>query len=395
VIRSIALVSVSLLASAPASGSDYLYVWGMETRDPSKAMPAAATMGRDFLAVFDIRSTSGHFGKLISMLPVGTRAQMAHHTNYEMPADGRLFASDYMAGEDYVFDLRDPGRPKLLASFANAGPYTHAHSFERLANGDTLATYQFKGDPDVAAGALVELDANGHLVRASDASDPAVESFIRPYSVLAVPKLDRVVTTSASMLPTDKSSHVIQVWRLSDLELIKTVVMPQPAHYGDVVSKSAAEARLLQDGKTVLVVTATCGLYRLSDLATDTPRAQFIYDFGYRSCAVPTVVGHYWIQAAMSGHSLVSLDVRDASHPTEAGHLRLKGDELPHWLAHEPHGNRIVVTGFGSLATHAIFATVNPNTGTLALDAHQIDFDRKWPDGWNGPAMPHGSLFSN
>jgi hypothetical protein len=28
------------------------------------------------------------------------------------------------------------------------------------------------------------------------------------------------------------------------------------------------------------------------------------------------------------------------------------------------------------------------------MDSHQIDFDRQWPDGWNGPAMPHGSLFS-
>src|SRR5690348_17732650 len=46
-----------------------------------------------------------HFGRLVAMLPVGTRGQMAHHTNYEMPRDGRLFASDYMSGEGYVLDL--------------------------------------------------------------------------------------------------------------------------------------------------------------------------------------------------------------------------------------------------------------------------------------------------
>jgi hypothetical protein len=79
----------------------------------------------------------------------------------------------------------------------------------------------------------------------------------------------------------------------------------------------------------------------------------------------------------------------------EAGRLMLDADALPHWVSREPQGNRIVVTGFGSLATHAIFARVNRTNGTLVLDSRRIDFDRHWPDGWNGPAMPHGSLFSN
>jgi hypothetical protein len=282
-----------------------------------------------------------------------------------------------------------------VASFAGAGPYTHAHSFARLPDGHTLATYQFKGEPDVAAGALVEFDETGKVVRASDAADAAVEPFIRPYSLLALPKIDRVVTTSAPMLSTQQSSHVFQVWRLSDLKLLKTVLLPKPAHYADAVSKSASEARQLEDGKTVLIVTATCGLYRISDLTSASPRARFVYDFGYRSCGVPTVVGHYWIQTAMSGHALVSLDVSDPSRPMEAGRLMLDADALPHWVSREPQGNRIVVTGFGSLATHAIFARVNRTNGTLVLDSRRIDFDRHWPDGWNGPAMPHGSLFSN
>jgi hypothetical protein len=78
----------------------------------------------------------------------------------------------------------------------------------------------------------------------------------------------------------------------------------------------------------------------------------------------------------------------------EAGHLILEDAALPHWLAHEPGGNRIVITGFGRLATRMLFATINPQTGELKLEPHQIDFDRQWPDGWNGPAMPHGSVFS-
>lgn len=29
----------------------------------------------------------------------------------------------------------------------------------------------------------------------------------------------------------------------------------------------------------------------------------------------------------------------------------------------------------------------------LALGPHEIDFDRGRPDGWDGPAMPHGAAF--
>jgi hypothetical protein len=97
----------------------------------------------------------------------------------------------------------------------------------------------------------------------------------------------------------------------------------------------------------------------------------------------------------MSGHSITSLDVSDSSHPLEAGHLVLRGDALPHWIAHEPGGNRLVITGFGWLTTHVLFATIDLKTGALTLDKHQLDFNREWPDGWNGPAMPHGTIFSN
>jgi hypothetical protein len=38
---------------------------------------------------------------------------------------------------------------------------------------------------------------------------------------------------------------------------------------------------------------------------------------------------------------------------------------------------------------------VNPTNGALKLEKQQIDFDRAWPDHWNGPAMPHAAVFSN
>ncbi|HXR63724.1 MAG TPA: hypothetical protein VN720_09325 [Rudaea sp.] len=390
----ILLLGVATAAPA-AQGSRYLYVWAMQTHEPSTAKPPAASMGRDFLAVFDVAEGSNEFGRLVSMLPVGAGAQMAHHTNYSMPEGGHIFASDYMSGDAYVLDVRDPTRPKLAASFAAAGQYTHPHSFERLANGHTLATYQFKGPPDEAAGALVELDDAGRVLRASDASDPDVETFIRPYSLQVVSRLDRVVTTSADMLPADQSSHVLQVWRLSDLKRIRTIRLAKAPHYTDIVDRNAAEPRLLDDGETVLAVTSNCGLYRVAGLAGDDPYTEFIYDFGARACGVATVVGHFWVQTLMSAHEITSLDVSDPAHPKVAGRLTLKGDALPHWIAHEPGGNRLVITGFGWLTTHVLFATIDTTSGALTLAARQIDFDRKWPDGWSGTAMPHGAIFGN
>ena len=388
-----------LLAAAPApSQSRYLFTWAMETKETAYADPMSREpqgMGRDFLAVFDIAPDSSDFGRLVAMLPVGSGAQMAHHTNYEMPIDGILFASDYKSGNSFVFNLSDPLHPRLTSTFSNAGTYTHAHSFVRLANGNTLATFQYNGPRErEAVGALVELDPNGKVVRSSDASDPSVEAFIRPYSLQVVAKLDRVVTGSDEMPPATGNSHVIQVWRLSDLKLLKSIVLPKAPH-SDVVPQNAAEPRVLADGQTVVVASSACGLYRINDLGGSNPSAQWIYDFGARTCGVPTVVGNYWVEAITSAHAVMSLDMRDSANPVEAGRIAFKGIAFPHWISHEPGGNRIAITGYGWLSTHIFLATIDPNTGALALDARNIDFDRKWPDGWSGTAMPHGTVFSN
>jgi hypothetical protein len=385
----LAAASLQRGSAQPAGGSRYLFAWCMETT------PAAKRFGRDFIAVFDIASDSKSFGRLVAMLPVGTQALMAHHTNYEMPANGMLFANDFMAGQSFVFDLRDPSQPHLVAQFGAAGPYTYPHSFATLDNGNVIATYQTKGSGDKVAGAVVELDDKGRVIRTSDASDPKADSFIRPYSLQVVPKLNRVVTSSSDMNLNVASSHVVQIWRLSDLKLIKSVVLPPgPRRWQKSVGTNSAEPRLLTDGVTVLVGTFTCGLYRINGLAGMNPTAQLVYDFGDRVCAIPVVAAHYWVEAIMSSHSVVSLDVSNPSQPFEVGHLAFGGNDIPHWVALEPSGNRIVVTGMGEMATRAYFATIDPQTGALTLDPRSISFARTWPDGWNGTAVPHGAVFS-
>jgi len=38
---------------------------------------------------------------------------MPHHTEYQMPASGVLWANGFAAGRTFRFDLRDPTRPRL------------------------------------------------------------------------------------------------------------------------------------------------------------------------------------------------------------------------------------------------------------------------------------------
>jgi len=64
-------------------------------------------------------------------------------------------------------------------------------------------------------------------------------------------------------------------------------------------------------------------------------------------------------------------------------------------LALEPDGDRLAVAGYGALATRIRFARIDRRTGKLTLEPSTIDFTRAWPDGWQGSAVPHGTVFSN
>lgn len=391
-----------LLAAAAPARSRYLFVWAMEARHPRAstlalmgADPAGrrATqgLGRDFLAVFDVRPGAS-FGRLIAMLPVG-QAVMAHHTNYAEPADDILYANDWAGNRTYVIDLRDPRHPRLLRQFGSIGAYSYPHSFAPLASGDTLATFQYSGGFNRAAGGLVELDPRGRVVRTASALAPA-DPNIRPYSLAVAEKLDRIVTGSADMMGA-QASHVAQVWRLSDLKLLATLPLPPQTDWYTDTAADTSEPRVLSDGKTVVVPTFNCGLYLVRDLAGAHPTLEHVYDFGYRLCEVPVVAGDFMVQTMQSGHAIVSLDLHDPRHPREASRLLLPPDEYPHWLALEPGGNRLVITGVGALATRIRFATIDLQTGKLTLERSTIDFDRAWPDGWRGGAIPHGAVFSN
>ena len=77
-------------------------------------------------------------------------------------------------------------------------------------------------------------------------------------------------------------------------------------------------------------------------------------------------------------------------------------DARPHWISLEPDGNRIVMTGGGTLRGGVVLLKIDPTSGTLSLvDSFRsrghpfgLSFDRdEWPHGKTGPAYGHGAVF--
>ncbi len=374
-------------ATTPPTGSDHLFLWSAD--DDGKQ--------EDFLAVMDVQPGSPTFGQVVASLPVGVKGSVPHHTEHELDASGELFANGFASQHSFVFDLNQPRLPRLLASFLPPAPFKRPHSYARLPNGNVLMTLQSQGDKEMLPGGLVEVTPRGAVVRTVDARDDAVDKHVLPYSAVAVPALNRVVTTSADMHER-WVSQVVQVWSWPALEKVRTIALP-PGPNGKE-GWDPAEARVLADGKTVMVGTFSCGLYELVDLAGAAPSAKFVHDFGGGGCALPMVVGNYWVQTVPDAHALVVLDVSVPSKPREVSRLVLGDEFKPHWIAAEPNGRRIVMTGYGP---RVMLFSMDPATGALALDdsfrdagadVPGVSFDRaQWPHGPSGKAVPHGAVF--
>ncbi len=379
--------------NALAEDSPYLFVW---TADADR-------QDSDFLAVLDADPLSPSYGDILTTITVGYPS-FAHHSEHRMPNDAQLFVNGYESGRSYVIDLREPLKPRLVNAFAEVAEYSYPHSFERLPNGNVIATFQNAlGEPE-RTGGIVELTPSGEYVRSSSAAVAGMHE-IRPYSLLPLPGDDLLVTTASDMEEVVIADSV-QFWRLSDLTLLKTLRLP-PGPRGDE-HMHPAEPRLMQDGETLLVNTFSCGLYRVLDAITEEPSVEHIYTFKMldrsfvpATCALAVTFGHFWVQTVPSRHGLVTLDMSDPSKPKEVGFLDLGDGIYPHWMALEPDGMRIVLTGYGSLLHYVMMISVDQDTGTLTVDLDfgddgKTSFERPvWPHGATGSAVPHGSVFSN
>ena len=390
------LLLLSLAAIGHAQNNSYLFVWSGD--DAKKAS--------DFLAVIDADPKSPQYGQVESSVAVPGPTGTPHHTEQEMPEDGFLLANAFESGRSVLFDMREPKKPALVTSFGDLDGYMHPHTYVRLANGHVLATFQYHGghEPKSDGGGLVEFDERGHLVRSSSAMDPVTkDELIRPYSLVVVPALDRVVTTNSSMhFRKETKTRTVQVWRLSDLKLLQTIVLP-PGPRGSE-QMMPGEPRLLADGKTVLIHTFSCGLYQMEGLTANKASVRHLKSFDGEWCAVPLRIGNYWVQTLFSAHALAAYDISDLGNVREVSRVTLDDKQLPHWIASDSDGRRIILNS-GEYGEHRLFMfNFDLETGALKLDERfrdagseraGVSMDGKsWPHGFQGDAYPHGTVFS-
>jgi len=403
----------------PPSAGEYLFVWAGDSAGASS----------DFLGVIDASPSSPTYGSVVASLPTGVAGTHPHHTEAVLGANNHLLANGFHAGRTWLFDLSTPRTPKILTSFGDLGGFSHPHTYVRLRNGNVLATFQYdqsKGDSvaparsnaashmhDAAAsnsehttGGLVEMDERGTVIRTAAARDSAIpDRYIYPYSVLPIPALDRALSTTTDMDEANKkaTSQWVQLWRLSDLTLLKSIALP-PGPRGDE-QQFTGEPLLLSDGRSAYIHTFNCGLYLVRGLDGAEPRATFVRGFEGKNCGVPLLAGHYWLQTVPEAHALVSLDISDPEHPREVATLRLGDDEAPHWITIDDTGRRIALNSAGGGTGNRLFIIdFDPASGALTLDERfrdagaarpGVSFTQKtWPHGFTGKAIPHGTVFS-
>lgn len=378
------------------AGREYLYLW---TASADSTQP-------DFLAVVDITADdndTARYGQLVTTLPVPGRRNGPHHTEHELPADRQLFANGFATGRTFVFDLSTPDAPKIAADFTDLDGYQHPHSFLRLPNGNVLATYQMRhAGQHMRAGGLVEVTPRGALVRSASADTPAADSGLRVYSAAVMPAIDRIVTTSTDM---EKDffdpSRTLQIFRLSDRTLLRQITLPGP---NGILS---AEPRVLADGKSLLVSTFSCGLFLVDGLDGETPKAMQVGTFPQKdgtACAIPVVVGRYYLVTVPAWSAVVSLDISNPRAPKEVSRVVFDSTDVPHWIAASPDQRRVVVTGYATMKHTAHLLRFDATTGMLTRDERfreegsaspgfRMD-NKTWPHGGSAKGVPHGAVFS-
>ncbi len=364
----------------------------------------------DFLAVIDLQpaDTGAHerYGRVISTVPVGAYHTMPHHGEQLFAPGRNWFVSGFMSGQLFLFDATDRAHPRYVTRIDSVPGFRQPHSLARLRNGHVIATVQF-GPESVSGrpGGIVELDDSGRVVRTASSADPAFPgASLRTYGLAVVPALDRIVTTSSPM-DNERVADVIQVWRLSDFHLLRTIPLSARP---DSANREPFEARVLSDGRSVLVNTYRCGFYRLTNLETLAPSAEFVLSERPSAgpgngCSVPVVVGHYWVMPMAYQHRVAVLDVSHPDHPREVFSLATDSTFFPHWSSADPQSDRIVVSEQGDGLPRVMIARLDPNTGRLTWDERfrdagsaspGLDFGRPtWPDGAAGAAMPHAAIF--
>jgi hypothetical protein len=393
---SLSALLVPIQSNAQTESGDLLFVW----------VGDRAKTGNNFIIVIDADPDSPNYGKLVSSGVTDIKTVGAHHTEYEMSANGILFANDHGGNRTAVIDLNDPLQPRQIGAFSSLGGFSMLHSFARLPNGNVLATFQYADHDgqmsmDSISGGLVEIDNSGKLVRSVSNADPLfADEGLLPYSLAVIEDIDRVIVTNSPMRDDFLlTSNTYQLFRLSDLELIGTYRLdPGPRLNGHI---SPQEPRIGPDG-AVYIFTLSCGVQRVTGMDTESPKVQLVHQYPGSWCGVPVILGNYMVQAVPDIHSFIVLDISDGENPVEVSRLDMGEDYVVHWTAMDPGSGRLVVTTSRSGQRMHVLK-LDEDSGELTIDE---DFrgqdgepgfsfaEQTWPHGWTGEGAPHGAVFS-
>jgi hypothetical protein len=386
-------------ASAPEPAR-YLYAWAYDV-EPREGES-------DFLAVIDADPSSPTYATVVATMPSGRAGGMPHHTEQMMPPNGLpLFANAFHAGRSALLDLNDPLAPRLVGEADAVPGYRMPHSYYRLSDGRVLATLQFGSDSVPGKpGGLALFTAEGKLLRSTSSADPAfAHAAIRTYSGDVSEAGDRVVTTSSPM-NDERTADVMQLWRLSDLTLLRTLPVPETA--SDTMWHYPFEVRFLADGKEAFMNTYYCAFYHLTGLDGDAPRIERVHALDFprsTACGVPLLMGHWWIIPVESAREILVFDLSDPRHPRQVQKLATDSTFRPHWSSRDPQSDRLVFPTEAHDDARILLARFDSTTGRLSWDESFRDpgSDRlgvslkrdSWPHGATGPAAPHGVVFGS
>jgi hypothetical protein len=383
--------------AAPAEPARYLFAWAYDLDERKE--------DTNFLAVIDADSASPTYATVVATVPSGMVGGMPHHTEQMLPPNGwPLFANAHHAGRTFLLDLNDALAPRIAGEAEPVPGHHMPHSFYRLADGRVVATVQFGPDSVPGKpGGLALFSPDGKLLQHASARDPAFPGApIRTYAGDVSEPADRVITTSSPM-DMERTAHVLQLWRLSDLSLIRTLPLPEAA---DTMWYYPFEVRFLQRGAEAFLNTYYCAFYHVTGLDGEAPRVERVFALDHpkaTGCGVPLLIGHWWIMPVESTREILVLDLSDPARPRLAGSLATDSSFVPHWSSRDPGSDRLVFPTEAPADARLLVARFDSTTGRLAWDESfrdpvtgrlGVSLRRdKWPHGATGPAAPHGDVF--
>ena len=347
---------------------------------------------------------------------------MPHHMEYVMPPAGELlFMNAHHHETSMLVDVSNPLALQIAKTFAPPAPFRYPHDYTRTPTGTRLVGFlRSEGKSidttEVATpgnfGGFAEYSADGALQRTVSAGNWGGKP-VRPYAFAVLPKIDRLVVTSAPMMES-VSADVVQVYRYSDFKLLHTIDLPAGRLANGTIVDGSQRAgfgpRVLPDG-SVFFDSYGCSFYRLSEIGSEHPRLDTFFALETAppkpqdirgSCGIPIVFGRYWINPVGQLHTVIVLDISNPAQPREVFRLPTRNSFNPHWLARDPQSTRLVLGAELGGEDGFFILRFDEATGQLSYDpafrgegqpGYISLTTQAWPHGSTGAAWGHAALF--